>query len=388
MNMSQGTRDLKKEGLKTGVANFSKRINRKLAAERTSENLRMKDVNPMVPVNLISGVGKGEGRKKWKKSEIDTLSYLQKDLNIQIQESKISHNQVGSVPINSMDELWGNVLMCEHRGDRLRFATENTLWNYEYSLEYQSKVLHSTPKNSVDMSMHSLVLNASVNYKGRIEETTKEIKNFKTNGFSKIGNFTHCSLAEKNFFMVTSRGIIQMWPNEGGPVIDINDTYPELDEEISDEQINWKDLACRSFKAVSDNLIFYCDAKNIYKVYLQSKDELFFADYKAQIEDLAELGEYCSHDEAPEDNPNDLKNNPAKTGDKKSQKGSRGAEGEDFSGWRKNLVCSYELMDSDVRISGFDIYQDNMIIYMNNKDLDVFSGVSTMEDGQWKSNPF
>lgn len=192
--MSQGQGESKKEGVKPGFANFGKRINRKLAAERTSEILRMKDVNPMVPVNLISGVGKGEGRKMWKKSEIDCLSYLQKDLNIQIQESKMSHNRAGAVPINSMDELWGNVLTCDHRGDRLRFATENTLWSYEYSLEYQSKVLHSTPKNSVDMSMHSLVLNASVNYKGRIEETTKEIKNFKTNGFSKIGNFTHCSL--------------------------------------------------------------------------------------------------------------------------------------------------------------------------------------------------
>jgi hypothetical protein len=188
--------------------------------------------------------------------------------------------------------------------------------------------------------------------------------------------------------MVTDRGIIQMWPNEGGPIIDINDTYPELDAEIPDEQINWKDLECRSFKAVSDNLIYYCDSKNIYKVYLQSKDELFFADYKALIEELANVEEYCSHDEAPEDNGNDLKNNATKIDDKKNRKRSRSAEGEDFSGWRKNLVCSYELMDTDVRISGFDIYQDNMIIYLNNKDLDVFSGVSTMEDGQWKSNPF
>jgi hypothetical protein len=45
-------------------------------------------------------------------------------------------------------------------------------------------------------------------------------------------------------------------------------------------------------------------------------------------------------------------------------------------------------MDGDVTINGFDIHQDNMIIYLNNKDLDVFPGVSTMEDGQWKSNQF
>jgi hypothetical protein len=312
MNMSQGDGE-KRNNLKTGVANFTKRMNRKLAVERTSEIMRMKDVNPMVPVNLISGVGKGEGRKKWKKSEIETLSYLQKDLNIQIQESRIGHNPVGSVPINSLSELWGKILMCDHHGDRLRFATENTLWNYEYSIEYQSKVLHSTPKNSHDMSLHSLVLNASLNYKGRIEETTKEIKNLKTNGFSKIGNFLHCSLTEKNFFMVNFRGIIQMWPNKGGPIIDINDTYPELDIDTPDDQIQWKQLECRSFKAVSDNLIYYCNAKNIYKVFLQSKDELFFADYVEKKTNLASIKEYCSHDEAPAEDANDLKNNPTET---------------------------------------------------------------------------
>lgn len=387
LNMSQEDGE-KKNDLKTGVANFTKRMNRKLAAERTSEIMKMKDVNPMVPVNLISGIGKGEGRKIWKKSEIGTLSYLQKDLNIQIQESKIIHNPVGSVPINSMSELWGKVLMCDHRGDRLRFATENTLWNYEYSIEYQSKVLHSTPKNSLDMSLHSLVLNASLNYKGRIEETTKEIKNFKTNGFSKIGKFSHCSLTEKNFFMVTSRGIIQMWPNKGGLIIDINDTYPELDEEIPDDQIQWKELECRSFKAVSENLIYYCDAKNIYKVFLQSKDELFFADYVEKKTNLAGMKEYCSHDEAPAEDANDLRNSPTNSGKKKNRKAARQDGDEDFSGWRKDLVCSYELMDGDVTINGFDIHQDNMIIYLNNKDLDVFSGVSTMEDGQWKSNQF
>lgn len=312
----------------------------------------------------------------------NAIKILKEKMKPQIYESKLMHKKMPSRKVKNLYNIWGTVINSDGRDKRIRFATNNALWNYEYEVEYTTRKRYTAEESQDDTSKSGLGISTAKKGKRFIEENIKKISGLKTQGQSIIGNFKICSFTEKNFYILNDQGIIQMWSNDGGPLVDVQSTLPQEAYEINDQKFPFELLEVVSFVAINDNLIFYCDRKNIYKVFLPTNNEYL---WQEKIKKTANEYDETNHEVYGEIHDNEPED-PEKQAELEKQKLDAKVLLENAVIWKKELVCSYERIST--LIDGFDICNDNMIIYNDHKDLDIFRNISKLETGNWRSEPF